>query len=93
MVLFELLSGIDVDTNIYTSLLVGMIGYFKNAIMFTKYEIPSDDIIDKCLPIYICIKVLGKTIKHAFVDDGVGLNIYSIDFVNKFGDKLMPKFV
>lgn len=49
IVLFDLLSGIDVDTNIYTSSLVGMIDCFMNAITFTKDEIPSDDIINKYL--------------------------------------------
>ena len=79
MALFELLSGIYVDTNIYTSSLVGIIGCFKNAITFIEDHIPSDDIIDKCLPIHICIKILGNTIKHAFVYGGASLNIYSID--------------
>jgi len=39
-----------------------MIGCFKNAIIFNKDEIPSDDIIDKCLPIYIWVKLLGKIV-------------------------------
>lgn len=93
MVLFELLNGIDVDTNISTSSLVKMIGYFKNTIIFTEDEIPNDDIIDKFLTIQIFIKILGKIIKHAFVDGGAGLNIYSSDFLKKFSDKLMSKFI
>lgn len=44
--LFELLSGIDIDTNISTSSLVGVINYFNNAITTAEDEIPSDDIID-----------------------------------------------
>lgn len=49
MTLFELLSSIDVDIDISTSSLVGMIGYFKNAIIFIQDEILNDDIIDKYL--------------------------------------------
>lgn len=93
MTLFELLGGIDVNIDIYTNLLVIMIGYFKNVITFPKYEIPNDDIIDKCFPIHTYIKILGKKIKHAFIYGGVGLKFNSIDFLKKFDNKLMPKFV
>jgi len=42
MALFGLPSGIDVDTDISTSSLVEIIGYFKNTITFIEDEIPSD---------------------------------------------------
>ena len=70
-----------------------MISFFNNAISFTEDEIPSDDIIDTCFPIYICVKLLGEIVKHAFIDGGVGLNICSIDFLKNFGDKLIPNFL
>lgn len=70
-----------------------MIGYFKNVIIFTEDKIPSEDIIDKCFPIHIYVKILGKTIKHAFVYGGACLNSFSIDFLKKFGDHLISKFV
>lgn len=72
----------------WKSRIIALIGQFP-----PKNFPNNDDIIDKCLSIHICIKILGKIIKHAFIDDGVGFNIFSIDFLKKFGDKLMPKFV
>lgn len=33
------------------------------------------NIIDKCLAFQICIKVMGKIVRDALVDDGTSLNI------------------
>jgi len=74
LALFELLSGIDVDIDISTSSLVGMIDYFKNGIIFIEDDILINDILDKCFQIHIHVKLLGTIVKHVFVDGGACLN-------------------
>lgn len=78
MVLFELLSGIDVDTIISTSISVGMVDCFKHALSFTEDKLPSQEIIEKYLAMHIHVKIMGKIVKYLLVDDGVRLNICSL---------------
>lgn len=40
---------------------------------------------------HIHIKIMGKIVKYALVYDGAGLNIYSLKFLQKFGDMLMSQ--
>lgn len=80
LALFELLSVINVDTNISTSELVGMVYCFKNILSFNDDELPSKDIFNSHLAMNIHVKIMGKIVKDALVDDGEGLNIFSLEF-------------
>ena len=84
--LFDALKKIEVDVDILLANFVSKLEteLVCNMLSFNDNELPSEDVIEKNLYLYVCVNIDGTLINKALLVIGSNVNMFSSNLLQKY---------